>query len=381
MGERVQRAPAGSREGPSPRHIVPIDGLYTAVPPVCESQARARRSYDAKSIAGSPESRTTEEAGQVAAPGGAGAESYGARAWRRDGGGKAPGRASADRHSAGWTAELGTASLRVSHVPAPRCTRSRRRPGRDCQTAAGDGRESECRVPLELAPRAAAHSTVGCDLRRQTSAARRDAPRRRRQSDRRRHAAHRGRRRQHPRARAAAPLRRGRQRHSGRRAAARLHDVLGHRPGRTALAARARRRSESGVGSRRRDAAARRGAALGRADGRDARAARRRSRSPPYRPIHAVCAGGAPRQRRGGGVACRARRGGRPFPDPAVRGRAREGIAPARRRGSTPGRISGTHCAPSTTFCCIVPPKAVTPPCWRRCSPAVSIRTSGTRTA
>ena len=49
-------------------------------------------------------------------------------------------------------------------------------------------------------------------------------------------------------ARAAAPFRRGRERDSRRRAAARLHDVLGHQSRRTTLAGGTRRGSESCVG-------------------------------------------------------------------------------------------------------------------------------------
>ena len=70
---RAQKAPAGSREGPSPLSYASFDGTYTAVLPVCEPQARAWRSYDAAPAARPSESRTTEEAGQVAAARGAGA--------------------------------------------------------------------------------------------------------------------------------------------------------------------------------------------------------------------------------------------------------------------------------------------------------------------
>ena len=178
---------------------------------------------------------------------------------------------------AGRTAGVGAAALRVSHVPA-HGDPARGRPGRDRAAAAarsaptrtpsttGTGIRS-CRarrcgrrvcavghLPLaEVLLEAGANPTDGVS------------------------GAHRRRRRQHRGARAAAPLRRQRRRHPWRRAAARLHDDVGHQSRRPALAARARRRSESRVGRRRRGAAPRRGAALGRGDGRTARAARRRS--------------------------------------------------------------------------------------------------------
>ena len=66
-------------------------------------------------------------------------------------------------------------------------------------------------------------------LRRRAPAARGGAARSGRESDRRRDGAHRGRRRQSRGARVAASLRRERERHPRRRAAARLHDVVGRR--------------------------------------------------------------------------------------------------------------------------------------------------------
>ena len=60
---------------------------------------------------------------------------------------------------------------------------------------------------------------------------------------------------------------------------------------------------------------------------------------------------------------------------------ARAAIAPAPTRCSPPARACAPSCVPSTTSCCIARPKAATPRCSRRCSRADSIRTRGTRTA
>ena len=60
------KAPAGSREGPSPLSYQSINGTYNPVLPVCEPQAQAWRSY-VRPATRSSESRTTEETSQVAA--------------------------------------------------------------------------------------------------------------------------------------------------------------------------------------------------------------------------------------------------------------------------------------------------------------------------
>ena len=125
-------------------------------------------------------------------------------------------------------------------------------------------RESERRVSLELASRAAAHGAVGRGLRRPASAARRGAARGRRESDRRRHDAHRRRRRQSRRARAAAPLRPRRERHPRRRAAARLHDAVGDNPAGPLWLLEHGADPNLAWGDDGRSAAARRGAPMGR---------------------------------------------------------------------------------------------------------------------
>ena len=67
-------------KGQAHGHRFVNDGSYTAVPPACEPQVQAWRSYDADATSGSPESRTTEETGEVAAARGAGARCRGAAA-------------------------------------------------------------------------------------------------------------------------------------------------------------------------------------------------------------------------------------------------------------------------------------------------------------
>ena len=114
----------------------------------------------------------------------------------------------------------------------------------------GARRKSQRRVSLELAPRAAAHGVVGRGVCRAPSAARRGAARGRRESHRWRHDAHCRRRRRYRRARPAARYGLERERHSRRRAAARLHDAVGGQSGGAVLAARTRRGRESRVGRR-----------------------------------------------------------------------------------------------------------------------------------
>ena len=111
--------------------------------------------------------------------------------------------------------------------------------------------------------------------------------------------------------------------------AAPLYAILtgARRPWR-ALAARARRRSRSGVRRERRDAAARRRGELGRRDRRAAREPWRRRHAPRERRPHAVRGGGAERQPGRRGLAAGARRA-----SSFRRGSARRRLQPRRRGG------------------------------------------------